>query len=337
MTYKKYDSEMLNEINQNVDLLNYVVKDFDLEKRGDLYYIHCPLHIDKTASLCIFPETNSFYCFSCKRSGKIISWLYEIEGYTFQEAVNRAAILAKIDLTKMCRSDTIAFLRQYTKSRKKDKPDFEHEILNSDIMTKFRSEYPVEWLEEGITTESMDAFEIKVDDFSNRIVYPVYDTSGNLINVKGRTRYEEYKELGIPKYINYYKVGGLDYFQCLSVTMPFIKQANEIIIFESIKSVMKCWGWGIKNCVSAETHTLTDQQINLLIKLRVNIVFAFDSDVNYWSTSIRKMIDKLKRLTNVFVIVDRENLLGGKDAKNSPADCGESVWRELYENRKKMV
>lgn len=54
------------------------------------------------------------------------------------------------------------------------------------------------------------------------------------------------------------------------------------IIFESVKSVMKAYGWGYKNCVSAEKHTLTPEQIDLLIKLRVNVVLAYDSDVNYF-------------------------------------------------------
>lgn len=42
---------------------------------------------------------------------------------------------------------------------------------------------------------------------------------------------------------------------------------------------MKLRKYGIKNSASAEKHTLTDEQILLLIKLRVNVVLAYDSDV----------------------------------------------------------
>ena len=100
---------------------------------------------------------------------------------------------------------------------------------------------------------------------------------------------------------------------------------------------MKMYGWGYKNCVSAEKHTLTKEQESLLVKLKTNIVFAYDSDINYKQKDVRKTLEKLKRITNVYIIEDRHKLLGGTEAKNSPADCGKEIWDELYEMRKKIV
>ena len=60
-----YDDDMLQEINESVDLYEYVGQSIDLEKRGEHYFGHCPLHIDKTPSLCITPSKNMYYCFSC--------------------------------------------------------------------------------------------------------------------------------------------------------------------------------------------------------------------------------------------------------------------------------
>ena len=129
----------------------------------------------------------------------------------------------------------------------------------------------------------------------------------------------------------------MDYFQGLNTTLKYVLDANEIIIFESVKSVMKAYGWGYKNCASAEKHTLTKEQIDLLVKLRVNIVFAYDCDVDYRSSDVRQDIDKLKRVTNVFVIEDRKKLLGGKETKNAPVDCGEEIWETLYSQKRKVV
>ena len=183
----------------------------------------------------------------------------------------------------------------------------------------------------------MDLFGVRIDDIGNRIVYPVYDIEGNLINVKGRTRYENYKAMKIAKYINYYTVGVMDYFQGLETTLPYIQEENEVIIFESVKSVMKAYGWGYKNCVSAEKHTLTPEQIDLLIKLRVNVVLAYDSDVNYFKDEVREDIDKLRRVTNVYIIEDKQKLLGGAKTKNAPVDCGLDIWEELYSDKRKVV
>lgn len=332
-----YDTEMLQQINENADLIGYVSQTLELEKRGKDYFAHCPKHIDETPSLSFTPEKNSYYCFSCGRSGGIIGYLMDYEDLSFGDAVAKAARLAQVDLSKMCHSDTIAFLKKLKSLCFKPKEQYKHEILDIKEYAKYKHEPIKEWLDEGISQEVMDLFGVRSDTYQNRIIYPVYDIDGNLINIKGRTRYANYKALKIPKYINYFSVGVMDYFQGLNITLPYIKESNEVIVFESVKSVMLAYGWGYKNCVSAEKHTLTKEQVDLLVKLKVNVVFAYDTDVDYKDNDVRKSIDKLRRLTNVYIIKDSNNLLGGKKSKNAPVDLGRSIWEELYENKKKVV
>ena len=255
----------------------------------------------------------------------------------FDKAVEKAAALANMDLSKMCQSKTISFLRRLKLFSQKPIEHYQHPILPKSDYTKFSKEKVPEWLNEGIKQEVMDLFGVRVDKQQNRIIYPVYDIHGNLINIKARTRYKNYKELKLPKYINYHTVGVMDYFQGLNITLPFVKEQNEIIIFESVKSVMKAYGWGYKNCASAEKHTLTEEQIALLVKLRVNIVFAYDSDVNYRNKDVKHDIDILKRVTNVYIIDDNDKLLGGAATKNAPVDLGQDIWEELYETKRKVV
>lgn len=331
-----YDDEMLQEINASVDLLEYVSQSIEMEKRGRDYFGHCPLHVDNTPSFSITPSKNSYYCFSCGRSGGIIGYLMDYEHLRFDDAVDKAAKLGNMDLSKMCRSQTMTFLKK-TKNLMREKEQVVHEVLSANELSKYSHEDITEWIDEGILQEVMDLFEVRINDRDNRIVYPVYDINGNLINIKGRTRYKNYKELRIPKYINYYPIGTMDYFQGLNITLPFIKDQNEMIIFESVKSVMKAYGWGYKNCASAEKHTITDEQLKLLVRLRVNIVFAFDSDISYSDKDIKKTLDVLKRITNVYVIYDRKGLLGGKDAKNAPVDLSREIWEQLYFNKTKVT
>ena len=332
-----YDDEMLQQINENADLFGYVSQTMELEKKGNDYWAHCPLHTDLTPSLSFTPAKNSYYCFSCGKSGGIIGYLIDFEKMKFEDAVEKAAKLANLDLSKMCHSKTITFLKKLRALAMKPKSAYEHRILDDSELDKYQIEPVKEWLDEGIEQDVMDLFGVRVDTWQNRIVYPVYDICGNLINIKARTRYKNYKQMKIPKYINYFQVGVMDYFQGLNTTLKYVLDANEIIIFESVKSVMKAYGWGYKNCASAEKHTLTKEQIDLLVKLRVNIVFAYDCDVDYRSSDVRQDIDKLKRVTNVFVIEDRKKLLGGKDTKNAPVDCGEEIWETLYSQKRKVV
>ncbi len=331
-----YDEDMIKEISDSVNLLEYIEQSIDLKPKGRDYFGNCPLHIDKTPSFSVTPEKNNFFCFGCGRGGGIIQFLIEYESMSYDDAVLKASHLANIDISKMCQSETVKINKTIRKC--KQKPNIiTHEILDKKELEKYTKEKIPEWLEEDIRQEEIDLFDIRIDHRSNRIVYPVYDLQGNLINIKGRTRYENYKAMGISKYINYFKVGEMDYFQGLNITLPFIKETNEIKIFESIKSGMKLMKYSIKDSASAEKHTLTIEQIKLLIRIGADVVLCYDSDVSYKDREVRKNIETLKRFLNVYIVEDSKKLLGGKESKNSPIDCGIEIWNELYANRKKII
>lgn len=325
---------MLEEINSNVDLLEYIEQSIELKQKGKDYFGNCPLHVDLTPSFSVTPERNQFYCFSCGRGGGIIGYLIEYESMTFDDAVAKASKLANIDLKSMCQSETVK-LNKKLKKEKQKKVLYEHGVLDKSMFLKFRQGNIVEWIGEGIRQEEIDLFEIRIDDRGNRIVYPVYDMNGNLINIKGRTLFKDYKKMGIPKYINYYPVGTMDYFQGYNITGQYIKK--EIKIFESLKSVMKLFGHDIKDSISAEKHTLTDEQVAFLIKSGADIVFCYDSDVTYREKEVIRNINVLKRFTNVYIIEDKDGLLGGKKGKNSPIDLGIDTWNRLYSNKRKII
>jgi len=332
-----YDDEVLQKINESADLVEYVSQIMELEQRGEEYFTSCPKHIDETPSLSFNPNKNTFYCFSCGRSGGFIGYLMQYEGLTFNEAVSKAAKFANVDLSQMCQSNTFTFLKRLRKMNTYKKKKYVHPTIPASDYTKYSQEKIQEWIDEGISQDVMNLFGVRADNFQNRIVYPVYDMDNHLINIKGRTRYKNYKQLKIPKYINYYSVGVMDYLQGLNITLPYVKQKNEIIIFESIKSVMLAYGWGYKNAASAEKHTLTDEQLNLIAHLHVNVVFAYDSDIDYRSNEVWKSIEKLKRITNVFIIDDKKKLLGGAKTKNAPVDMGKEIWEQLYRQKRKIV
>ena len=333
----EYDDEFLTQINENADLIEYASRSLDMEERGGCLWAHCPAHVDLTPSLKFDPSRNTYKCFSCGKGGGMIGYLIDYEGLSFENAVQKAASIANLDPAKRCRSHTIAFLRKLKDTMQTKKQPEAHRILDASELMKYKKEPAEEWIDEGIDKDVMDTFGIRIDERANRIVYPVYDVDGNLINIKGRTRYPNYKKLGISKYQNYYQIGTMDYFQCLNYTMPYVSEKHEVIIFESIKSVMKAYGWGYKNCVSAETHTLNPYQIDLLIKMKCDVVLAYDSDVSYAEKGVKKNVDTLKRLTNVYIIEEFAGLLGGAGAKNAPVDCGREIWEELYANKRKVV
>lgn len=57
------------------------------KKIGRIYRYKCPLHIERNPSFTWYTNTNSYFCFSCKKSGDIISLIQDISNCSFQEAI----------------------------------------------------------------------------------------------------------------------------------------------------------------------------------------------------------------------------------------------------------
>lgn len=333
----KYDPDFINALGDDFDLLEYAnATGYDFTKKGREFVCHCPRHIDKTPSLTISEDDYSkFWCFSCGAGGRVLKWLMQIEGLRFDEAVEKAAKLQHIDISKaQGPSPVISYMKQVARARKYMAVEPERKPIDESIMNDFEyGDIPL-WRKEGIKQEVMDTFEVGIDPSTNRIVYPVRNVYGDLLNIKARTMYPNYKEMGFPKYINLFPIGALSYFEGLNVTYSDVKQAGEIILFESIKSTMKCYGWGIKNTAAVGNHGLADLQLKALIGMKVDVVIAYDKDVIIANDpGLRKQLRKLARFTNVYIIQDYNDLLGAKD---SPADKTQEIFQVLYDERKRF-
>lgn len=334
-----YDSEALIELCSKVDLLDYASQSLDFKGRGDSYAAHCPLHTDKTASLAITPSKNLFHCFSCGCGGNIINWLMTFEKMSFNQAVNKIETLTGIDMGKLKQCSALAVYKKIYRSSVTDETVHNRVILPDSEIDKYLDETPEEWVSEGIDPSVMKKYNVRIDDKYNRIVYPVYDGNFNLIGFKGRTRYKNYKQMKVKKYQNYQKIGSTDFFVGMKENIVSIKEHNEAIIFEGIKSGMKVEGWGYDYWLSSETGWLNNEQVIILIKLGIkNITIAYDNDVDL--SKILECTEKLRRFTNVFVVMDRSSakkrLLGSKEDKVSPCDKGKEVWEILYSERVKL-
>lgn len=335
-----YDQAQLQEMCSKVDLLEYASQTIEFKRAGaDSYSAHCPLHNDDTASLFITPSKNLFHCFSCHRSGTILNWLKEYEGLSFNDAVDKLAAMTGTELCKLKQCTAMGIYKEL--KRIAEPPVVEtvqRQILDPSYLDRFDiiPGEPHEWIEEGIGEAVMREYDIRIDRVGNRIVYPVYDNDDRLIGVKGRTRFKDYKSLGLAKYINYQRIGTVDYFQGMQQAREAIRRSGEVIIVEGIKSVMKLRQWGYDNVVAAETSRISDAQVEVLLKLGVRTAtIAFDSDVSY--SNVIGGISKLFRFVNVFVVIDSSKLLGAPEDKNSPCDKGVQIWRELYNARRKVA
>lgn len=334
----KYDKEALTEMCNKIDLLEYASQAYEFEQRGyDDYAAHCPRHIDETPSLMITKSKNLFHCFSCGVAGNIITWMMVFEKLSFNEAIDKIAALTGSDINHLKKCDALIFYKQLyeAKIRHINTETCDREILPTDYMDRFSDEVPEEWVKEGILPEVMKKYDIRIDRIGNRIVYPVYDSDFNLIGVKGRTRFKNYKEMGLKKYQNYQKIGTTDFFVGMKENHESIIKNNKAIIFEGIKSGMKVEGWGYDYWLASETSALNEEQVKILIKLNIkDVIIAYDNDVSV--AKIYKSTKVLRRFVNVYAIIDKFHLLGDVSEKLSPCDKGKEIWEVLLRNKRRL-
>ena len=331
-----YDREKLREVIDQFDLVSYVEQSYDLKRHGNEYAMRCPIHSnDDTPSMFINPSKQRFYCHACHAGGTILDWLIKVEHLSFPQAVEKINKLTGAELEPVQTTSSLTFFRDLQRISTIGKGTTERVILPDSYYEKFdipATGEPHEWIEEGITQEMIAKYDVRIDTKGNRIVYKVFDNEDNFIGVKGRTRFQNYKLLGIKKYCNYQPVGTTDYFQGMHENRMAVTQRSEAIIFEGIKSVMIADSWGYQNCVSAETSLINDAQAMILIRMQIkDVVLAFDNDVTM--AKLKPSIDKLRRFMNVWIIIDKRKQLGEKMA---PVDAGKTVWDELYRGRFKI-
>lgn len=335
---EEYSEQLIEEIKENIDIVDFIGEHVELKRKGREYFGNCPFHDERTGSFSVTPHKGIYYCFGCKKGGDIINFCQDYYGMTYDQAIQHLCGVAGISATKTNISSTVMYLRKSTRRKKKKHLPEKHKILNPNILNDFERREITKWVEEGIPQSIMDKYNVMYDRTSKRIVYPVYDNYGNLINVKGRTILDNYKEFNppIPKYMNYYPVGDVDYFQGFCFKKEILLKQKEIIVFESFKSVMKLESFGIYNSVSSETSQINEFQAKILIQTHCDVVIAFDSDITLEEILKKETIQTLKLFTNVYIIHDEAGLLGGKKEKNSPVDKGKEIWDELYEKRIKI-
>lgn len=138
-------------------------------------FIHCPAHVDKTASLKIYIKTDSWSCFSCRRGGTVIDLYMHFMQVDFKTANQELAQMFGISTEPLSRRRQAEIARNkftHVKARQKqeeyemayqwwltlkqileeDHTEFTPELI---VACKFisQAEYELEILEEEMANE----------------------------------------------------------------------------------------------------------------------------------------------------------------------------------------
>lgn len=190
----------------------------------------------------------------------------------------------------------------------------------------------LDWVQEGILPETQDFFEVGYSRSYNRVVFPhKYYKDGSYVGLIGRTLFDDWKEFDIPKYFPIIEYLKGENIYGLYENMEYIKKAGYVVVYEAEKSVMKRYSKLDRTAVALCCHEITETQIKILLSLKVDIVFAMDSDISLFE--VRGLCNQLygRTMNKVYYLYDKTKTLLGE--KESPADAKEVIFKELWRTK----
>jgi DNA primase len=290
-----------------------VVRDYvQLRQRGANMIGLCPFHKEKTPSFSVSPSKNIFKCFGCGKGGTPIQFIMEVEQLSFPEAIRQLAKKYQITLEETYKADSTVEDRQekeslfilnqftlefykhqlwetpighavalsYFKQRgflestiKKFEIGFAPDDSDILIQSAMQAGYKIEFLQKLGLANSQ-----KKDFFRNRVIFPIFNSTGKPIAFAGRVLSNQSKTA---KYINspetelYNKSKTLYGFH---LAKKSIRDKNYVILVEGYTDVMSLHQNGIENVVASSGTSLTEDQVQIIRRSTTNVCIIYDGD-----------------------------------------------------------
>lgn len=329
--------------NNNIELLleEMGMENISFEQGGSLVTCRLPERFNSTNNRAVQIRMNEYLnCYIRNRSdfkGDIYSLVSYIVFDAREEDITKTLSKAKSFICEVYGIDAkgVKKLSQRTDYAKRlkalaNKANKNTFIPNTPIpesrLDMYLDLYPDVWVSEGISRTALDFFDVRIDMESGRIVIPIRNSKGQLVGTKGRGHYFNYDSQ--MKYFYLDKVDASKELYGFWESKKHIKKKKQVYIFEGEKSVMKCFDNRVFNVVAVGSSSISDRQVKLINSLEedIQVIIAFDKGKT--PEEIKKVAEVFKD-NEVYAIIDTLDLLSDKD---SPIDCGISVFKELVEN-----
>jgi DNA primase len=300
-----------DEVKQRLSIEEVIGDYLELKRAGRNWKGISPFTAEKTPSFMVSPEKQIWHDFSSNKGGDIFSFVMEVEGVEFREALEILAKKANVDLSlfkrqgdgqasklkkrlleahklavqyyHLCLSKNPAALK-YIKEDRKFTPDTirkwqlgyspEHGKALTEFLTKrgFKTD---ELSRAGLITRRRDGWG---DMFRGRIMIPLADGQGNVVGFTARLLKND---ANAPKYFNtpqtpiYDK--GRQVFG-LHHAKEQIRKDDFSVLVEGNLDVIASHQAGVTNVVAAAGTAMTADHLRSLSRLSLNVRLAFDAD-----------------------------------------------------------
>lgn len=300
-----YDAK--EEIKSRLSVEDVVGRYVELKRAGRSLKGRSPWGVDKTPSFMVSPEKGIWHDFSANKGGDIFTFVMEVEGITFKEALEKLAREAGVDLKKyggrgedkkftekklrIKKALTLAtkyYQACLVKNREVCEYVFYKRRLNRATVAEFKIGYApasgtalLDALKKrGFSMADLDAAGLltrfKKDLFKNRMMIPFIDTSGEVIGYTARILGQgEPKYLNTPETILFNKS---KYIFGLYQAKEAIRHNGFVVIVEGNMDVISSHQAGVKEAVATSGTAMTEQHLKILSRLTSDIRLAYDGD-----------------------------------------------------------
>ncbi len=357
-------SETIALINERADILE-VVQDFvSLKKKGSNWMACCPFHNEKTPSFSVSPSKGIYKCFGCGKGGDSVSFVMDLENYTYPEALRyladkygieieseedftdeqkqayqeRESILIALDFAGQYYQEMLEQSEEgqdiglsYFKERGFKKPVME--VFQLGYSLKTWDDFLKKALEKGFSEEILlkaglilknDQGKV-YDRFRERVMFPIHNVSGKPIGFGARTLKKNSKE---PKYLNSPETPVYQKSKILygiHQAKKAIREQDNCYLVEGYTDVLSLHQADIKNVVASSGTSLTKEQIQLIRRFTENATILYDGDLAGIKASLRGVDLILAEGLNVKIV----KLPDGEDPDSYVQKIGTSAFQKI--------
>lgn len=312
--------EPKEEIKQRLPIEVVIGEYVELKRAGRNYKGLSPFSAEKTPSFIVSPDKNIWHDFSSGKGGDIFSFVMEVEGMEFPEALKHLAAKAGVEL------------QEYSPAAKKDQALKKKIIRINELAAKYyqtsllKNPSALNYLKErGVTKQGIKDFELGYapnspnglvnllkkhgftpediqkagiatqrggqlyDIFRERIMFPFVSPTGEHLGFTARLT----KASGFgPKYMNTPQTlvyNKSNFLYGLNVAKEDVRKKDQIVLLEGNLDVVSSSQAGVKEIVAASGTAVTPLQLRQIQRLTENLIFCLDSDKAGVEATIRSL------------------------------------------------
>ena len=329
----------VDRIMEATDIVEVIGEFVQLKKRGANYVGLSPFANEKTPSFTVSPAKGIFKDFSSGKGGSAITFLMELEKFTYPEALKWLAKKYGIEVEETIEKPenkeeenhreslmiVTAYAAKFFHESLLDTEEgqniglsyFKERGFSNDIIKKFELGYsPDQWeaftgqaQKDGYQQQFLEETGLSVkrdngtlyDRYRGRVMFPIHGFTGRVIAFGGRTLKSD---KNVPKYVNspeseIYHKSNVLYG--LFFAKKAIRDEDNCYLVEGYADVLSVFQAGIENVVASSGTSLTVEQIRLIGRLTKNITILYDGDAAGIKASLRGLDMILEEGLNVNV------------------------------------